>query len=230
MTVYYLPPHCLGFPDPEEADPEGLLAVGGDLSVERLVAAYAKGIFPWYGPENPILWWSPDPRPILEPGSLHVPRSLKRVLNRGEYEVTLDRAFEDVVRGCAGSGRPQGEGTWLGEDMIQAYLALHRAGLAHSAEAWSKGELAGGLYGVALGRAFFGESMFHSRPDASKAALVRLVKALARWEFHFIDCQQATSHMLRFGAREIPRKEFNARLEKALREPTLLGRWVMPDF
>lgn len=224
MPVFLLPEQPV-FPDPELSEPDGLLAVGGDLSPERLLAAYARGVFPWYGENSPILWWSPDPRPIIEPGRLHVSRSLRRTVNSGHYQVTLDKAFGQVIRCCAASPRPGGEGTWLVPEMIEAYERLHGLGVAHSVEAWDGQGLAGGVYGVALGRAFFAESMFFLRPNASKVALVGLVEFLAGRGFELVDCQQTTPHVLRFGAREIPRKEFIQRLNQALEQPGLVGKW-----
>lgn len=213
------------FPDPALAEPDGLLAVGGDLGIERLVCAYAQGIFPWYGPDTPILWWSPDPRPLIEPAHVHVSRSLRRQLNRGEFQVTFDQEFEAVIGACARSPRPQGEGTWLVWDMIEAYCELHEHGLAHSVEAWKDGRLVGGLYGVALGRAFFGESMFHKESGASKTAFVTLCRVLARWGFDFVDCQQVTPHMTALGAVPTPRREFLSRLRAAIDHPTRKGSW-----
>jgi leucyl/phenylalanyl-tRNA--protein transferase len=216
------------FPDPEYADPDGLLAVGGDLSPERLLAAYAIGIFPWYADNSPILWWSTDPRLVLAPEELHVPSSLRRVLNRGEYHVTFDAAFERVIAACAATPRPGQEGTWLVPDMVKAYTGMHRLGLCHSVEAWKDGELAGGLYGIALGGAFYGESMFFHRPDASKVAFVTLVRHLARRGYLLVDCQQTTDHLLRFGAREMPRSRFLQLLGHALERPTERGKWNGP--
>ncbi len=216
------------FPDPELAEPDGLLAVGGDLSVERLLAAYAAGVFPWYSERLPLLWWSPDPRLVLFPQELHVSRSLGRTLRSGRFRMRADTAFERVVRRCAGQARPGQDGTWITPEMIEAYLRLHRRGFAHSFEAWEGDALAGGLYGVSLGAAFFGESMFADRSDASKAAFVRSVEWLAAKEFQFVDCQVKTSHLQRFGAREIPRREFLDRLRQALRRPTLRGKWSLP--
>jgi leucyl/phenylalanyl-tRNA--protein transferase len=215
------------FPDPELAEPDGLLAVGGDLSAERLLAAYAAGVFPWYSAGLPILWWSPDPRLVLLPEELHVSRSLGRTLRAGRFQVRADTAFERVIRACAGRARPGQDGTWLTPEMIQAYLRLHRRGLAHSFEAWEGEALAGGLYGVSLGAAFFGESMFADRPDASKAAFVRSVEWLAARGFQLVDCQVKTAHLQRFGAREIPRRQFLTRLGRALERPTARGRWEM---
>jgi leucyl/phenylalanyl-tRNA--protein transferase len=217
------------FPDPALAEPDGLLAVGGDLAPERLLAAYAAGIFPWFDARSPILWWSPDPRLVLEPGSLHVSRSLRRTMRRGAFRVTADTAFERVIRRCAGRDRPGQRGTWITEEMIEAYLRLHRLGFAHSFEAWAGDALAGGLYGVSLGAAFFGESMFADRPDASKVALVRAVEWLSSRGVGLVDCQVRTEHLVSLGAREIPRRAFLARLAAALRAPTLRGRWDVAE-
>lgn len=225
MPVYLLRPDCISFPPPERADPCGLLAVGGDLSPARLLLGYSQGVFPWYSAGEPILWWSPDPRLALFPEELHVPRSLRRVLNQEKYAITLDTAFPAVIRACGQAWRPQGPGTWLTPAMVRAYETLHRMGHAHSVEAWQDGELAGGLYGVALGRVFFGESMFRRAPDASKACLVRLVELLQGWGFTLLDCQQTTPHMQRFGAREIPRNEFLERLKEARKGGKGPGRW-----
>ncbi len=217
MTIYYLPQEYVLFPDPEEADADGLLAVGGDLSLPRLLEAYANGIFPWYGLGAPILWWSPDPRPVLYPREIHVPRRLQRIMRQRPFEITLDRDFERVMRLCAMASRPQGEGTWILEEMVLAYVTLHEAGYAHSVEVWDAGDLVGGLYGVAMGRAFFGESMFHTRSNASKVALVVLARLLAHWDYRFIDCQQTTPHMLHFGIHELPRLQFLRELREAMR-------------
>ncbi len=218
----------VAFPDPSLAEPDGLLAVGGDLSPERLVAAYALGIFPWFSEGTPILWWSPDPRLVLLPPELHVPRSLARTLKRGAFTFTADRAFEEVMRRCAEVPRPGQDGTWITDGMVEAYVRLHRLGLAHSFEAWDGAALAGGLYGVSLGSAFFGESMFSARPDASKAAFVRSIEWLAGRGVDLVDCQVRTDHLVRFGAREIPRPELLGRLATALERPTLRGPWVLP--
>ncbi|MFW6323918.1 MAG: leucyl/phenylalanyl-tRNA--protein transferase [Desulfovibrionales bacterium] len=219
MTVFYLHDPLI-FPDPMYSDPIGLLAIGGDLSTSRLIEAYKRGIFPWYTDETPILWWSPDPRPILEPRRLHIPRSLRRVLNQNRYTVTIDQDFPAVIRECASRRK---DGTWLVPEMIEAYENLHHRGAAHSVEAWTPdGELAGGVYGVSLGRAFFGESMFYRRPDASKVAFVHLVRQLEKWNFHFLDCQQMSGLMHRFGAIEIPRTTFLLRLQKAISAAPLL--------
>ena len=216
---------ALDFPDPADAEPDGLLAVGGDLRPERLVAAYARGVFPWYDERSPILWWSPDPRLVLEPRELHVSRSLARTIRRGTYRVAADTAFEQVIRRCAAKGRPGQRGTWITPEMIAAYCELHRLGFAHSFEAWEGRRLAGGLYGVSLGAAFFGESMFADARDASKVAFVRAVEWLAARGVSLVDCQVRTEHLVSLGAREIPRARFLARVAAALEAPTLRGRW-----
>ncbi len=226
MPLFRLPRQPV-FPDPALAEPDGLLAAGGDLSVERLLAAYAAGVFPWYSEGLPILWWSPDPRLVLFPAELHVSRSLLRTLRSARFQVRADTAFEQVIRRCAGQLRPGQDGTWITPEMIDAYLRLHRRGVAHSFEAWDGEGLAGGLYGVSLGAAFFGESMFADRPDASKVAFVRSVEWLAARGIQMVDCQVRTAHLQRFGAREIPRREFLARLARALERPTLWGRWQL---
>ncbi len=192
--------------------PNGLLAAGGGLSVPRLIEAYGGGCFPWCSAGEPVLWWSPDPRMVLLPEQLHVSRSLARRIRRGEFAVTADLAFSDVMAGCA---EPRDEGgTWITGEMRDAYQALHDAGHAHSVEAWQDGLLVGGLYGVSLGRAFFGESMFTRVPDASKVAFVALVTQLRRWQFGVIDCQMRTDHLARFGAHEVPREQFVAWLDR----------------
>lgn len=214
------------FPDPNLADADGLVAYGGDLRPERLLAAYAQGIFPWpHDAHWPLLWFSPDPRMVLVPSALHVSRSLRKTLRHGDFEVRFDTVFAQVIRACATIPRPTQRGTWITADMITAYCALHELGFAHSVETWADGELVGGLYGVSLGAAFFGESMFARRTDASKVAFVRLVQHLQVWQFHFVDCQMHTPHLARFGAVEWPRKRFLQALNLALREPTRRGRW-----
>lgn len=206
----------LSFPPPHLAIKEGLLAVGGDLSVERLLLAYRSGIFPWYSQGEPILWWSPDPRLVLYPDELRISRSLRKVIKRKRFQITFDRAFESVIQGCAAAKRSYGEGTWITEAMKAAYIQLHRRGYAHSVEAWQEDELVGGLYGVAMGSAFFGESMFSRFSNASKVAFVSLVETLREKHFAFIDCQVRTEHLVRFGAREISRKAFLEQLGKAV--------------
>ncbi|MBF8253507.1 MAG: eucyl/phenylalanyl-tRNA--protein transferase [Deltaproteobacteria bacterium] len=213
------------FPPPDYADASGLLAVGGDLSCERLLEAYRLGIFPWYSDDQPILWWSPDPRLVLRLDEFKVSRSLRQTLKKDVFKVTFDRAFEEVIRGCASAPRQGQRGTWITKEMQEAYIELHGLGFAHSVETWWGEELAGGLYGVSLGKAFFGESMFHRRTDASKVALAVLVETLQTWGFHFIDAQMTTEHLLRFGAAEMPRRVFLKRLQSALRHPTKRGKW-----
>ncbi len=214
----------LFFPPPELAD-DGLLAVGGDLRAERLLLAYSQGIFPWYSEGQPILWHSPDPRMVLLADQLHVPKSLAKLKRRAVFDVTLDTAFSEVIEACARPKRPGQRGTWITRSMKRAYLELHRRGYAHSVEAWRDGRLAGGLYGVSLGAAFFGESMFARAADASKLGFVALVEQLARWGVGLIDCQVHTEHLARFGAREWPRRDYLAALQKALRRETRLGPW-----
>ena len=202
------------FPPLRHAAEGGLLMAGGDLSPERLIYAYSRGIFPWYEEGSPILWWSPDPRCVLFPDKLHVPGSLRRVLNSGRFRFSVDACFGTVIRACAAVPRPGQDGTWIVPDMVTAYERLHELGHAHSVEVWQGEELAGGLYGVLIGRAFFGESMFHREPDASKAAVVHLVSWLRERGVEMIDCQQTTPHMLRLGAVEISRAEFILRLRR----------------
>lgn len=214
------------FPPPHLASREGLLAIGGDLRCERLLAAYRQGVFPWYNDGQPILWWSPDPRAVLFPKKIKISRSLRKTLKSGEYEGTLDTAFAEVMQACAGSRRKQGHGTWITHDMVAAYVELHRRGFAHSVEVRRQGELVGGLYGVALGGAFFGESMFSRATDASKVALVRLAQQLQAWGFEFIDCQLPTAHLLSLGAEEMPRKAFLELLNGALSAATRTGPWA----
>lgn len=214
------------FPSPELARPDGLLAAFGDLSVDRLLLAYASGIFPWYNDDSPILWWSPPQRAVVEPGALHVGRSLRKVLSRGEFEVRYDTAFAQVIEGCATADRPGEAGTWIVPEMQEAYVRLHEAGYAHSVESWQGGQLVGGLYGVSLGGSFFGESMFSRVSEASKVAFVHLAKRLADWEFDLIDCQLMNPHLQRFGAHLIPRREFLRRLLASLERPTRRGRWT----
>ena len=224
MTIFRLS-EAICFPPPHFADADGLLAVGGDLSEQRLLLAYSMGIFPWYCVGEPILWWSPDPRLVLYPGDLRVSRSLAKTIRKGAFTVTLDRAFERVITHCAEIRLAAGEETWIVDDMVEAYLRLHRQGFAHSVEAWQDGELAGGLYGVSLGRAFFGESMFAKKSNASKVAFVRLVRHLAERGFDLVDCQVRTDHLMRFGAVEISRERFLKHLEQSLKAPTLRGPW-----
>ncbi|MEM9457683.1 MAG: leucyl/phenylalanyl-tRNA--protein transferase [Myxococcota bacterium] len=224
MPVYALTDE-LSFPHPSLATADGLLAVGGDLSPERLVLAYSNGIFPWYSDDRPILWWSPSPRLILLPDELHVGRSLRKAQRRVPYRLAFDEAFDQVIAACATVPRPGQNGTWITAEMQDAYIELHRLGIAHSAEAWEGDTLVGGVYGVALGGVFFGESMFARRPDASKLAFVTLVEQLRAWGFTLVDCQVVTEHLLRFGAREVELDEFLDRLRLGLKVPHRPGPW-----
>ena len=219
-------PRDLSFPPVELASPEGLLAVGGDLRPERLLEAYRRGIFPWYNEDQPILWWAPDPRAVLFPDKLHISRSLKRSLRPGQFTVTLDTCFREVMLQCAGPRPryPEG-GTWITPTMVDAYTALHELGYGHSVETWKDGTLVGGLYGVAIGGAFFAESMFTRRSDASKVALVSLVRQLQGWGFRLMDCQQSSPHVMALGTEEIPRRDFLDQLAAALTLPGRCGRW-----
>ncbi len=230
MPVYYLPDDPI-FPPASEAESNGLLAVGGDLAPQRLLAAYSEGIFPWFSEGDPFLWWSPDPRLILTPRRLHVSRSLKKTIRKSRFHITFDCAFDAVIQGCSNSDRgpEQAGGTWITEEMMSAYSKLHRLGHAHSAEAWvlEEGEpvLAGGVYGVAMGRCFFGESMFHCRPEASKVAFVALVAELQKRGVELIDCQMKTEHLMRFGAWEVPRAEFLQMLNICIDTPIPPSSW-----
>jgi len=211
------------------AEPNGLLAAGGDLSPERLIAAYRRGIFPWYSDGEPILWWSPDPRMVLVPGDIRVTRSLDKVLRNRPYEVRFDSDFAKVMAACAGP-RPGAGGTWITQPMQAAYRALHELGYAHSVETWMEGRLAGGLYGVALGRVFYGESMFSWRSDASKIALVALARRLQTEQFGLIDCQMVTEHLASLGARPIPRVRFSRLLAKLVDYPAVAASWAGASF
>lgn len=230
MATSSTPDSGIQFPPVEHATPEGLLAVGGDLSVPRLLAAYRAGIFPWYSAGQPILWWSPDPRTVLYPEQLKVSRSLRRTLAGNEFHVTLDTAFDAVMDGCASPrpGQPHGS-TWITTEMRAAYARLHAAGHAHSIEAWRGDTLAGGLYGVAIGAAFFGESMFTRETGASKVAFVRLVRQLQGWGFTLVDCQVYSNHLASLGATEIPRSEFLARLKLAIAMRPRAAPWRFDD-
>jgi leucyl/phenylalanyl-tRNA--protein transferase len=227
MPVFYLT-QALGFPSPHLAE-DGLVAVGGDLSEERLLLAYRMGIFPWYSEGEPILWWSPEPRLILLPEEFHVSKRLQRVIRQRVFSVTFDEAFEGVMRACAETPRRGQRGTWITPRMIDAYCRLHESGYAHSVECRQDGELAGGLYGVSLGKCFFGESMFSQVPNASKVALAALVEQLKAWAFELIDCQITMPHLLRLGAREVSRRQFMRRLQHALRAEPRLGKWRLQD-
>ncbi len=228
MPVYLLS-EALTFPPPRLASQEGLLAVGGDLSPERLLAAYGQGIFPWFSEGEPILWWSPDPRLVLFPHEFKISKNLKKIIRRSFFEITVDQAFQKVITECAEIRVKQKEPTWIVGDMIDAYCRLHESGFAHSVEAWQGGVLAGGLYGVSLGKCFFGESMFARASNASKIALAWLVDFLRSHAFHLIDCQVTTTHLVSLGAREIPRDRFLKLLKTALKEPTIKGKWQYLD-
>lgn len=221
-TIPLFPPHRL-------ARADGLLAVGGDLSVPCLLAGYRHGAFPWYAEGDPILWWSPDPRLILEPEQLRVSRSLRALIRKGQYRVTFDRAFRAVIHACATAPRGDGPGTWIHPEVEAAYGRLHDLGYAHSVEAWEGDALVGGLYGLLLGRGFFGESMFALRTGASKVALVALAELLIAGSVSLIDCQVTSAHLQSLGAREVPRAEFLERLQAALAYPDLLGPWTSPS-
>jgi leucyl/phenylalanyl-tRNA--protein transferase len=209
-------------------EPNGLLAAGGDLTLHRLLEAYRRGIFPWYSEGEPVLWWSPDPRMVLVPSEIAVSRSLKKRVRSRLYEIRADTCFTAVMRACA-EPREDQAGTWITDDIVSAYSALHAAGIAHSIEAWHEDKLMGGLYGVAIGRMFYGESMFTRATDASKVALVHLARQLDRWRFGMIDCQMETSHLASLGARTISRKEFLGRLSELINYPTPTGAWRLDD-
>lgn len=213
------------FPDPDEADESGLLAIGGDLSIERLKLAYSKGIFPWYEEGMPILWWTPDPRMVLFPNKMIISHSLKQSIKKNQFTVTIDHAFEKVISNCAKTPRKDEEGTWITRDMKNAYVKLHEAGFAHSAEAWLDGKLVGGLYGVALGKVFFGESMFHKETNASKVALYYLVEKLNKWGFQIIDAQVYTNHLESLGGELIPRGQYMRILEESRIIEDITGSW-----
>lgn len=215
----------LTFPPPHLATKEGLLAVGGDLRPERLILAYKSGIFPWYSESDPILWWSPDPRLVLYPEELHASRSLRRTIRRGIFRITFDTDFEGVISTCAQIRLDSATDTWITPEMKSAYVSLHELGYAHSVEARFENKLVGGLYGVALGRGFFGESMFSRMDNASKACLVYLVSFLRSQNFDFIDCQVHTDHLVRMGARNVPRKVYLKQLRHALQAAPLEGSW-----
>ncbi|HSC69130.1 MAG TPA: leucyl/phenylalanyl-tRNA--protein transferase [Cellvibrio sp.] len=209
------------FPHPDNAldDPDGLLAVGGDLSPERILAAYHQGIFPWFNPGDPILWWSPNPRTVVFPEQLHISRSLRKTLRQGVYNVTFDHCFREVMQACAGA-RAYADGTWITDSIIAGYCALHERGFAHSVEVWRGEQLVGGLYGIALGQVFFGESMFSQADNASKVGFAHLVRQLRTWNFQLIDCQVASAHLFSLGAVEIPREEFRQMLVNFAHKPS----------
>lgn len=217
--------HKLEFPHPRYANEDGILGIGGDLSIDRLLLAYANGIFPWYNEGEPIIWYSPDPRMLLFPKDLKVSKSMKQVIKKNIFEIKYDTAFEAVMRACSTVPREGQEGTWITDDMLGAYIAMHKAGFAHSVEAWQDGALVGGLYGVSLGKCFFGESMFSKVSNASKAAFIHLVQNLKARGFVLIDCQVYTPHLESLGAAEIPRADFLELLAANQEEETMLGPW-----
>jgi len=215
------------FPPVSRASPDGVIAVGGSTDPETLKAAYGRGIFPWPHPGLPILWFCPDPRFVLVPREAHVSRSLRKEMRRGAFEIRADTAFPEVISACAAKPRPGQDGTWITDEMMAGYIALHEEGLAHSIEAWQDGRLAGGFYGVSLGAVFFGESMYTDVPNASKVAFATLLANLMRWRFALVDCQSYTGHLASFGAVEWRRARFLAALKRALREPTRSGAWSL---
>ena len=224
MPVYLLN-ESLVFPHPMNAEPSGLLAVGGDLSVERLLLAYRNGIFPWYSEGDPIMWFSPDPRLVLALSDLYVSTKLRKLIRANTFDVRYDNSFEEVIALCAHTSRNGQDGTWITDDMIDAYIKMHQEGYAHSVETYCEGRLVGGLYGVSLGGAFFGESMFHLMSDTSKVALYYLVQKLRQWGFDFIDSQVPNDHMKRMGGREISRETFLVKLDDTLNKKTVRGSW-----
>ncbi len=228
LPVYLLTDELV-FPPVSLATPEGLLAIGGDLSPQRLLLAYRKGIFPWYSDDDPILWWSPDPRLVLYLSELRISRSLTKNIRKARYQVTMDTQFEQVIEACAHTRRQSGQGTWITASMMQAYMRLYEMGFAHSVEAWHQSRIVGGLYGISLGRCFFGESMFSTMTDASKVALVFLRNYLQERNFDFIDCQLPTDHLIRLGARKVQRSKFILQLEASLQHPTLKGPWRLSN-
>lgn len=226
MPVFQLTDELV-FPSPDLATEDGLLAVGGDLALDRLLLAYKEGIFPWYSEGDPILWWSPDPRMVLFPGEFRPSRSLRRLGRTGRFRITADSAFAQVIEACATMPRQGQDGTWITSAMERAYSDLHAAGYAHSVECWDGDRLVGGLYGVSLGRCFFGESMFSKVSNTSKLAMWALVEQLERWNFSIIDCQIYTEHIAGLGARSIPREEFRRLLRQGLQNETRRGRWQL---
>ena len=223
--LFRLDDNDYGFPSAELAEKNGLLAIGGDLSPLRLLNAYANGIFPWYEEGQPILWWSLDPRLIIRPGEMKVSKSLRHTINSGKLEVKIDSNFRSVMEHCAATPREGQDGTWITNDILEAYCKLHELGFGHSFETYQNGVLVGGLYGIAIGKAFFGESMFHTVSDASKVAFYHLHQFLKSHDFKLIDCQQETAHLKSLGAYAIPRHDFLIELETLVMEPSLIGDW-----
>ena len=225
MAVYQLT-EDLSFPDPELANSDGLLAVDGDLSIDRILLAYSQGIFPWYSEGSRLLWWSPDPRLILYPSKIKRSKSFMRTIKSGKYECKFDTNFEAVIRACAEMPREEDNGTWLVDEMVEAYIELHKLGYAHSVETYFENELVGGLYGLSLGKSFFGESMFFKKSDASKVALSYLCQQAETMGFYFIDAQVETDHLIKMGAEKIDRSKFLDLLDQALEYPTCQGKWT----
>jgi len=225
MPVFELHPNRIEFPDPKYTDDSGILAVGGDLQAERLLLAYEMGLFPWFNENEPPLWWCPDPRMVLYPNELRISKSMRSVLRKNLFRVTADQNFEEVIRNCGAVPRPGQDGTWITEDIVNGYLELHRMGFAHSIEVWSNNTLTGGLYGVSLGKIFFGESMFSLAPNASKVGFIKLVEALKVNNFRLVDCQVHTAHLESLGAEEISRASFLPQLREVLTSETIRGSW-----
>jgi len=224
MPVFQLSQELI-FPNPELAEEDGLLAIGGDLSPERLLLAYSHGIFPWFNEGDPILWWSLNPRLILFLDQFKCSESLKRTIKSNKFEVKFDTNFEEVIRNCSKVERNQQDGTWITQEMIDAYIHLHELGFAHAVETYFQGKMVGGLYGVSIGKVFVGESMYYTMADASKVSLYHLVELLKKWNFHFIDAQQPTNHLISLGAKEIERKQYLNLLKKAVNHSTQRGKW-----
>ena len=228
MPIYLLPDEFAIFPDPRNAEPDGLLAIGGGLEPARILLAYSRGIFPWNAADEPRLWFCPAPRLVVTiPGGLHVPRTLRKQQRRTALRITLDADFPAVLAACAGEARPGQDRTWITPELAEAFTALHRLGFAHSVEVWDGERLVGGLYGLAIGAVFFGESMFSRQPGASKRAFVALVRQLERWQFQLVDCQAATEHLRSLGGRELELEAFLAALGRGVRAPGRLGPWAL---
>ena len=226
MPVFWLSEDEISFPPAHLANPDGILAIGGDLSPERLLLAYQHGLFPWFNPDDPILWWSPDPRCVLFPDDLKVAKSMRSYFNQDKFTFTFDQHFAEVMRNCQKQSRKgQGGGTWISEEMIDAYSDLHQMGFAHSVEVWENDKMVGGLYGLSIGKIFFGESMFTKVNNASKAGFIFLVRQLQKLDFWLIDCQQETKHIKSLGAKGISRKAFLQYMHENRKEETLIGNW-----
>jgi leucyl/phenylalanyl-tRNA--protein transferase len=226
MPVFQLTDEIL-FPPPEYAEPEGLLAIGGDLTSERLLEAYSHGIFPWYDEGDPILWWSPDPRMVIRPEEFHPSKSLHKIIKKETFRVTMDTAFEEVIRACSKLPRKNQAGTWITHDMLNAYIQLHKEGYGHSVECWEGDTLVGGLYGLSIGNMFFGESMFSKKANASKVAFNALCQKLAEWKFEWVDCQLHNEHLESLGAYTISREEYMEHLKLGVTQETRKGTWVL---